>query len=136
MKAHYFQRYNSQENVHTANVVLRIYHWGTRIFIGIGCIGAALLFWFANGQPGIPVADGDYSCEPPSAHPLAMKVGAGATISGGAVVDVWYYVWDFSMMSGEKSSVQWSGFERKSASSFYITSVNRITGEQERFLCE
>ena len=34
----------------------------TKLFIGAGIIGVALLLWLANGQPGIPPKDGDYAC--------------------------------------------------------------------------
>jgi hypothetical protein len=84
-------------------------------YIAIGVVVAVVVGWFAMGQPGRPLKDGDYGC---SAGTLAVGGGPGATVENGKVVDVW----DFSMRTGEKTSLTWSSAERKSPTEFSVTS--------------
>lgn len=105
-------------------------NWAARIFIGMGVGTMVLLFWFANGQPGMTLRDGDYGCARPNV--IGGAGGApGATVRNGELVDVW----SFSMATGTKSSLPWNDFERKDATTFVITSQDTLSGSVQRFEC-
>lgn len=91
----------------------------TSWFIAIGAGVAALLFWFASGQPGAPLSDGDYSC----VHVRAASQGTptlnppGATVSGGRVVDVSRN--DLGVAASEVAG--WSDLQKKGTDRFRLT---------------
>lgn len=91
----------------------------TNWFIGIGVIATIVAIWFANGQPGRPLTDGDYGC---SAGTLLTQGGPGATVQDGKVVDVW----DFDMRTGARRSLSWGSAERKGPNEFRVTSQNPL----------
>ena len=104
----------------------------TNWFIALGIGGAALLWWFASGQPGVPLQDGDYSCE----HIRARESGAvtllppGATVSNGKVVEVLR-----SDLGGATSQVSdWGNIEKKGTHTFRVT-ITFGDGDSARYEC-
>lgn len=98
-------------------------------FILAGVIGACLLGWFALGQPGAPLKDGDYGCRTPAQGGVSIP-GPGATVVNGEVVDAW----DFDFATGMTSSVPFRNPERKNPDTFTMTSV-ALGGYQYEFKC-
>lgn len=88
-----------------------------RWFIGIGVVVAAVLCWFALGQPGMPLRDGDYGCS--TGEGALAQPGPGATVEGGEIIDVW----NFDLRTGRKTSLRWSDAERLSPKKFNVTSA-------------
>jgi hypothetical protein len=99
-------------------------------FIAVGVVGAVVIGWFAMGQTGRPLKDGDYGC---SAGPLAVGGGPGATVENGEVVDVW----KFNMNTGKTVSLRWSDAQRKSPTEFTVTSEVPMlnSGETRHYAC-
>lgn len=98
-------------------------------FIGIGLLVASLFTWFALGQPGTSLQDGDYGC---SAGPEVIGGGPGATVKNGEVIDVW----DFDMSTGEKISLRWSNPTREHSKEFSVTSeVPMAPSNSARYVC-
>lgn len=89
-------------------------------FIGIGLAVAAIGGWFALGQPGASLEDGDYGCEP--IGQTLITAGPGATVDAGEVIDVW----DFDMRTGERTSLPWSNAERRSPTEFTIRAASPL----------
>lgn len=98
-------------------------------FILAGIIGACLLWWFAQGQPGLPLKDGDYGCRTPTQGGFSIP-GPGATVVNGKVVAAW----DFDFATGTTSSVPFSNAERRDPNSFTMISV-ALGGYQYEFEC-
>lgn len=90
--------------------------------LGFGVIATVVtfggLFWWAEGMPSIALKDGDYGCKQDVIAGVPAMPGPGATVTGGELVDVW----DFNMSSGQKSSLEWSDFERSTPSEFTVVS--------------
>lgn len=98
----------------------------TNWFILAGIIGTCVFGWFAAGQPGVPLKDGDYGC---SAQNGAIP-GPGATVVNGRVVDAW----DFDSSTGATPSVPFRNPERKNPGMFTMTSVGP-GGHRYEFEC-
>ncbi|WP_084102762.1 hypothetical protein [Demequina sp. NBRC 110051] len=107
------------------------YKDASKLFIAAGCIGAAVLFWFANGQPGTSLASGTYACQT-TWQVGALPDGPAADVDNGEVVDAW----DFDLGTGERSSVPFSNVERTDRKEFTMTSVNVYTGASGSFTCK
>jgi hypothetical protein len=99
-------------------------------FIAAGVVTAVVLGWIAMGQPGRPLQDGNYGC---SAGALAVGGGPGATVQGGKVVDVW----DFSMRTGERTSLRFQDAERTGPKKFSVTSEvpGLKSGQMQGYVC-
>lgn len=87
-------------------------------FILTGIIGTCVMGWFAAGQPGVPLKDGDYGCRTPAQGGISIP-GPGATVVNGRVIDAW----DFDSSNGTTPSVPFSNPERKNPGMFTMTSV-------------
>lgn len=98
-------------------------------FIAIGVAVGIGLWWMANGQPGAPLREGDYSC---SQGKTALGGNdPAATVQGGKVADVW----SFDLRTRSKSSLPWSDAQQKSATEFTVTTVGVLTGDTGTFVC-
>lgn len=90
--------------------------------LGFGVIATVVtfggLFWWAEGMPGVSIKDGDYTCTQEVVAGVPAMGGPGATVHGGELVDVW----DFNMTSGQKSSLEWSDFDRSTPTEFTVVS--------------
>lgn len=98
-------------------------------FIAIGSAGAIGLWWIANGQPGAPLSDGDYSCS--RGQTALGGNNPAATVQSGEVVDVWSY----DLSTRTKSSLPWSNAKQRSATEFTVTTVGVLTGDTGTFVC-
>lgn len=82
-------------------------------FIGVGTLFFAGLAWYGFGQPGLPLKDGYYVCEPTFQLPSAM----GAVVENGQVVSVS----GSAALEAIEGPVRWSDVTRKSAKEFRVT---------------
>lgn len=96
-------------------------------FIGFGVVGALALAWFAIGQPGVALADGDYGCWTGGTY---RSPGPGATVKDGEVVEAWH----FDISTGVQTSVPFSDVQRVDANKFTMTSED-FRGVVEKFEC-
>lgn len=83
-------------------------------FIGVGTLLFAGLAWFGFGQPGMPLKDGYYNCEPatlqiPSPMGAVVENGQVASVSGSAAREHF------------DGPVRWSDATRTSAREFRVT---------------
>jgi hypothetical protein len=89
----------------------------TTWLIAIGAVAVVAAGWFAMGDPGMPLNDGDYGCSLEGA--VTLRSGPGATVENGEVVDVW----DFDMRTGTKTSLPFRDARQTGPKEFKVTSA-------------
>ena len=115
-------------------------------FIAVGAVVFAVIGWFAMGQPGMAMKDGDYVCSARNfdVFEIQSEVPA-ATVRGGELVEVWDFDASFDLgaanvletVQTEKTSLRWSDFERMDRKKFTVTSQHpRLRDQTARFVCK
>lgn len=100
---------------------------GMGLVLSVATFGG--LGWWAAGQPGIALKDGDYGCSPAVVGPISA--GPGATVRGGELVKVW----DFNMSTGKKVRLEWSDFDRTDPSEFSVVSQMAMRSSGQTYIC-
>jgi hypothetical protein len=99
----------------------------TNWFIIAGVVGGAILLWGANGWAGIPLKDGNYTCETAANGGLGDLAGfnPSVTVADGQPVSVTYR----DLASGTDVEGTYSSFKRTSPDSLTIVSSNAVYAE-------
>ena len=107
-------------NAGSASDVVKFHNRLASGFIALGVLAFAGLLWFVNGQPGLPLRDGEYGCQDvravaqmaPTITPPSVVVESGEVVAA-------------SRADGDRTtpdtSINWSDVERVSSNELRVT---------------